>query len=225
MVYTNIIKAEFVSRPNRFIANAIVNGKRVVCHVKNTGRCKELLLPGATVFLQKTDNPERKTGYDLISVLKDDVLVNMDSQAPNKIFKEWVPNFFEDITLIKPETQYKNSRFDFYIETKTRKIFVEVKGVTLEQSGIAMFPDAPTERGVKHIEELCDCVDNGFEAYLFFVVQMSGVTAFKPNKATHKAFADALIKAEQKGVHILCVDCTVTPEILEINNFVKTFLD
>ena len=225
MIYPNIKKATFISRPNRFIAHASLNGEEVVCHVKNTGRCRELLIPGATVFLQEWDNSARKTKYDLISVIKGETVVNMDSQAPNKVFHEWAHNFFEDITSIKPESKYKNSRFDFYIETKNRRIFVEVKGVTLEKDGVAMFPDAPTERGVKHIEELCDCIDDGFEAYIFFVVQMTGVRCFTPNRKTHKEFADALLKANEKGVNIMCVDCNVTPDTLEIKNFVDVVLN
>ncbi len=218
MRYDKIIEGKFISRPNRFIANVDVGGEAVVCHVKNTGRCRELLTEGATVFLQESDNPARKTKYDLIAVKKGDRLINMDSQAPNKVFYEWVKSglFSDGVTLVKPECKYKNSRFDFYIEANGEKIFVEVKGVTLENDGVVMFPDAPTERGVKHITELCDCVENGYGAYIVFVVQTDNVKYFTPNEQTHKAFADALREAESKGVKILAVDCLVTKDSIDI---------
>ena len=160
MKYENIIKARFISRPNRFIAEVEIDGNIEIAHVKNTGRCKELLTEGTTVYVQKSDNPARKTKYDLITVVKNGMLINMDSQAPNKVFGEWVSqgNFAANVDLIKPECKYGNSRFDFYIEAGGRKIFAEIKGVTLEEEGIVMFPDAPTERGIKHIKELCECV-------------------------------------------------------------------
>ena len=156
MKYDNILKGKFICRPNRFIANVEINGKVEICHVKNTGRCKELLIPGVTVFVQENNNPKRKTKFSLISVIKEKRLINMDSQVPNMIVHEWIlkGNLFKDITLIKPETKYNKSRFDFYVETKNKKAFVEVKGVTLENEGIVKFPDAPTERGVKHVREL-----------------------------------------------------------------------
>ena len=172
MKYENIKKAKFINRPNRFIAHIEIDGKEEVAHVKNTGRCKELLTEGATVYVSESDNPERKTRYDLVKVIKGDRLINMDSQAPNKIFHEWVKkgNLFKNITLIKPESKYKNSRFDFYIEADGKKIFVEVKGVTLEDKGVVRFPDAPTERGVKHINELISALEDGYEAYIAFVI-------------------------------------------------------
>lgn len=225
MKYKNIKQGKFVSRPNRFIANIEIDGNIEVCHVKNTGRCKELLVPGATVYVQEFDSPLRKTKYDLISVYKGDRLVNMDSQAPNKVFKEWAKNHFKNASLVKSEVKYKNSRFDFYIEENDEKIFVEVKGVTLEDNNIVLFPDAPTERGVKHINELCDSVENGYKAYIFFVVQMSGVKYFTPNAKTHPEFAEALKTASQKGVNICCVDCIVTSDELKINNYVKVDVD
>ncbi|MCR4718976.1 MAG: DNA/RNA nuclease SfsA [Firmicutes bacterium] len=226
MKYCNIKKGTFISRPNRFIAEVNVEGKKEICHVKNTGRCKELLIPGCTVYLDKSNNIERKTKYDLVAVEKGDKLINMDSQAPNKVFGEWLENggYFEDITLIKPECKYENSRFDFYIETKNRKIFAEIKGVTLEENGIVKFPDAPTERGVKHINELCDAVKNGYEAYIFFVVQMEECLYFTPNRETHSTFADALVKASKKGVNIKCLNCFVEPDILSIKDFVDVKL-
>ena len=174
MKYENIIKARFISRPNRFIAEVEIDENIEIAHVKNTGRCKELLTEGTTVYVQKSDNQARKTKYDLITVVKNGMLINMDSQAPNKVFGEWVSqgNFAADVDLIKPECKYGKSRFDFYIEAGDRKIFAEIKGVTLEEEGIAMFPDAPTERGIKHIKELCECVKNGYEGYIFFIIQI-----------------------------------------------------
>lgn len=223
MKYKNIEKGTFLSRPNRFIANVEINGKNHIVHVKNTGRCKELLIKGTTVFLEKSDNQNRKTQYDLIAVLKGDRIVNIDSQAPNKIFHEWLlkSGYFGKNVFIKPETKYKNSRFDFYIENEKRKIFVEVKGVTLEENNIVAFPDAPTERGVKHINELCDCVKEGYEAYIFFIIQINDVSLFVPNRRTHEAFAEALLKASQCGVNVMCLDCNVSENEITANNFVK----
>lgn len=223
MVYDNIKKGKFVSRPNRFIAHIEVNGKVEVCHVKNTGRCKELLIPNADVFVQEHDNPNRKTKYSLISVIKNNQIINMDSQVPNKIVQEWIMagNLFEDITLIKPERKYNNSRFDFYIETKNRKIFIEVKGVTLENEGVAKFPDAPTDRGVKHINELCDCIKDGYDAYIIFVIQMKGISHFQPNTEMHKEFTETLKKAKKRGVNIIAVDCNVEENGINIRDFVE----
>ena len=221
MIYENIKKGKFISRPNRFIANVWIDGKEEICHVKNTGRCKELLVPGATVFVQEFNKAQRKTKFDLISVYKGDLLVNMDSQAPNKVFGEWLGNYFKNITLVKPETKYKNSRFDFYVEADGKKIFIEVKGVTLEENGIVMFPDAPTERGVKHLNELCRCVEDGYEAYVFFVTQMEKVKYFTPNRKTHMEFADALLKAQKAGVNICCVNCKASQNSLFIKDFIE----
>ena len=218
MKYENIIKARFISRPNRFIAEVEIDGNIEIAHVKNTGRCKELLTEGTTVYVQKSDNPARKTKYDLITVVKNGMLINMDSQAPNKVFGEWVSqgNFAADVDLIKPECKYGNSRFDFYIEAGGRKIFAEIKGVTLEEAGIVMFPDAPTERGIKHIKELCECVKNGYEGYIFFIIQMEQCKYFTPNKATHPEFAEALKKARECGVNIKAMNCNVTKDELII---------
>lgn len=223
MIYHNIKKAKFINRPNRFIANVEINGKSEVCHVKNTGRCKELLTDDAMVFVQEFDNPKRKTKFDLISVYKGNVLVNIDSQVPNKVFHEWVlsSGFFKNITLVKPEYKYGNSRFDFYIETVEKKIFVEVKGVTLEENGVAMFPDAPTLRGLKHINELISSVDDGYEAYVFFIIQMNGVSYFTPNYITHKDFGDTLELAKKKGVNIVAIDCDVTEDSIKARDFVE----
>ncbi len=177
MRYERIIKGTFQERPNRFIAYAEVAGKRELVHVKNTGRCAELLKPGAVIYMQESENTERKTKWDLICVEKGERLINMDSQIPNKVVQEWVEagNLFEDVRLVRPETTYGNSRFDLYVEAgEARKIFIEVKGVTLEENGVVRFPDAPSERAVKHLEELCKAVKDGFEAYVFFVIQMKG---------------------------------------------------
>ena len=226
MKYKRIREGKFISRPNRFIANIEIDGKTEICHVKNTGRCKELLVPGVAVYVQETENPERKTKYDLISVYKGEQLINMDSQAPNKVFGEWAQNsgYFKNITLIKPECKYKNSRFDFYIEADGRKIFVEVKGVTLENDGVVSFPDAPTERGVKHIKELVEAVENGYDACIFFIIQMTDCRYFVPNKTTHPEFADALVSAGNSGVDIKALNCIVTPDTLEAFRFVETHL-
>ncbi len=224
MTYNNIKRGIFLSRPNRFIAHIEIDGKEEICHVKNTGRCKELLNPGARVLVQKSSNLERKTKYDLISVYKGKRLINMDSQAPNKVFGEWAGEYFKNISYIKPEAKYKNSRFDFYIEAEGKKIFAEIKGVTLEDDGVVLFPDAPTERGVKHIKELCSAIDDGYEAYIFFVVQMEGVKYFTTNKNTHPEFALALKEAEKKGVNICCVDCYADETELKIKKEVKVIL-
>lgn len=226
MIYKNVRQAFFVSRKNRFLAEIEVDGKICLCHVKNTGRLKELLTQGTRVYAQEHNTSERKTKYSLVAVEKDGKTVNIDSQAPNKVFYEWVKKgcFADGVTLVKPEKTYGNSRFDCYIETPERKIFVEVKGVTLEKDGVAMFPDAPTERGVKHLHELCRCIGDGYEAYIVFVVQMKGVTGFTPNRKTHEEFANALVKCKDCGVKVLCVDCNVTYDRLEISDFVEVRL-
>lgn len=226
MKYKNKISGIFIARPNRFIAEVEVDGEKKVCHVKNTGRCRELLIEGVKVILEKTDNPTRKTEYDLIGVYKNNELINIDSQAPNKVFGEWVEKgiYFKNITLIKPECKYKNSRFDYYIEADGRKIFVEVKGVTLEKDGVVLFPDAPTERGFKHINELIDAKENGFDAYIFFVVQMKKCKYFTPNIQTDPKFAEALKLAKNKGVNICCVNCNVCEEGFDIDGFVDVVL-
>ena len=222
MEYENIRQAKFISRPNRFLSYIEIDGRVERCHVKNTGRCKEILVPGTTVYVRESGNSNRKTKYDLISAYKGDRLINIDSQVPNRVFYEWVTggNLFDDITLIKPECKYKNSRFDFYIETPSRKAFIEVKGVTLEIDGVAMFPDAPTERGVRHLTELCQSVREGYEAYLVFIIQMKSVLYFAPNIKTHKAFRDALKMAADKGVKVLAFDCEVTETSILAGNFV-----
>jgi len=216
MQYHSIKKGIFHARPNRFIAHVEVDGAMEVVHVKNTGRCRELLVPGAVVYLEEGRNPARKTKYDLIAVEKGDLLVNMDAQAPNKVFQEWAEagGFLPGLTLLRPETTWGSSRFDFYWEAGERRGFVEVKGVTLEDEGHARFPDAPTERGVKHLEELIRCQEEGYEAAVCFVIQMVGMKDFAPNDVTHPAFGAALRKAAAAGVRVLAQECMVTPETL-----------
>ena len=219
MRYTNIMAGKFLARPNRFIAHVEIAGREEIVHVKNTGRCKELLLPGATVYVQHFPEGKRKTKYDLIAVEKQNLLINMDSQAPNKVVQEWLMEQepFGKITYLKPECKHGDSRFDFYLETEAKKMFIEVKGVTLEEKGVVMFPDAPTERGVKHVQELCHCLEQGYEAAIIFVVQMSGSRYFTPNRRTHAAFATALEQAAASGVQLMALTCAVTPDSLIIN--------
>ena len=224
MKYEKIIEGKFISRPNRFIAYVEIEGKAEIAHVKNTGRCKELLTEGARVFLEVSSNPERKTKYDLIAVYKGDILINMDSQAPNKVALEFIKEQFKNAK-IKPEYTYGNSRIDIYVEKDGKKSLIEVKGVTLENNGIAMFPDAPTERGIKHINELIKARDDGYDSYILFVIQMKGIKEFKPNYKTHKEFGEALKGAENAGVKILAYDCTVTPTTLKIDAPVCVNLD
>ena len=226
MRYTNIMAGKFLARPNRFIAHVEIAGREEIVHVKNTGRCKELLLPGATVYVQHFPEGKRKTKYDLIAVEKQNLLINMDSQAPNKVVQEWLMEQepFGKITYLKPECKHRDSRFDFYLETEAKKMFIEVKGVTLEEKGVVMFPDAPTERGVKHVQELCHCLEQGYEAAIVFVVQMSGMRYFTPNRRTHAAFAEALERAEACGVRMLALSCEVTPESLAINGEIPIHL-
>ena len=223
MKYKNIVEGVFVSRPNRFIANVVVDGVEQIVHVKNTGRCRELLVEGAKVYLSVSDNPARKTKYDLVAVEKVTsrgvLLINMDSQIPNDVVSEWLPQsgMFSDNAVYRREYTYGKSRFDIYVEDGSRKVFVEVKGVTLENDGIVSFPDAPTERGVKHLNELITALDYGFECYVIFVVQMKGVTEFKANRERHSEFADALKKAFESGVKIKALDCIVTHDEIKLD--------
>lgn len=219
MKYQNIHRGQFLSRPNRFIAHVMLNGEPVVAHVKNTGRCRELLIPGAIVYLVESDHPNRKTKYDLVAVEKGEYLINMDSQAPNQVVKEWVESggFLPNLTKVKPEYRHGDSRFDFYLEQGERRHLVEVKGVTLEEDGVVRFPDAPTERGVKHIEGLIAAREEGFETWICFVVQLSPVERLEPNDRTHPAFGDALRRASAAGVHVLAVECCVTPDTLTVS--------
>ena len=219
-----------MERPNRFIAYAELNGKKETIHVKNTGRCAELLRPGAVIYVQESDNPERKTKWDLIAVEKETGsgkrMINMDSQIPNRVVQEWIEsgNLFPDVSLVRPETTYGNSRFDLYVEAGERRIFIEVKGVTLEEDGVCRFPDAPSDRAVKHLEELIRAKKEGYEAYVFFVIQMKGVSYFTPNTDTHPAFAEALRQAKEAGVNILAYDCNVTPDSIVVSEPVDVVL-
>ncbi len=219
MNYGQVSKARFLERPNRFVAWVELEGQRQICHVKNTGRCRELLVPGCTVYLEKAQNPNRRTPYDLIAVEKGDRLINMDSAAPNRVFGEWAAQsgFFGPNPLIRPETVHGDSRFDFYIESQGQKIFAEVKGCTLEEQGCCYFPDAPTERGVKHLNGLIRCVEQGYRALAVFVIQMEDVRSFSPNDRTHPAFGQALRRCRRAGVELLALECRVTPGTLSIN--------
>ncbi len=216
MKYEKIVVGTFLSRPNRFIAQVLLEGEEVTVHVKNTGRCGELLISGVRVYLQDCDNPKRKTRYDLIAVEKGDLLVNMDSQAPNKVFREWAELglFRGALSLLQSEKTYGDSRFDFRWECGETRGFVEVKGVTLEENTIACFPDAPTLRGVKHINHLIQAKAEGYEASICFILQMEGMTVMKPNDVTHPEFGEALRRARAAEVEIIALGCKVTADTL-----------
>lgn len=220
MTYPNITPARFLSRPNRFVAQVDLDGAETTVHVKNTGRCKELLRPGVPVWLVKSSNPARKTAYDLVTVQKGDRLINLDAQAPNRVFAQWAQagHFVPGLTLLKAEQKHGDSRFDFYWEAGARKGFVEVKGVTLEEGGGTFFPDAPTERGVKHLRGLTACLDEGYEAAVCFVIQMADADFVSPNDRTHPAFGQALREAHAAGVRVLALACAVTPDSLTITD-------
>lgn len=211
MRYDHIREAIFLDRPNRFIAHVLLDGETVVCHVKNTGRCRELLVPGARVILSQGMNPLRKTAYDLVSVYKRERLINMDSQAPNAIAAEYLPRLFPDLTELKQEVRCGDSRFDFYGVRDGRPFYLEVKGVTLELDGRVYFPDAPTVRGAKHLRELAKLKLSGTDAHVLFIVQIQDVISLQANRETDPAFADALLAAKEAGVGIHAVDCLVTP--------------
>lgn len=218
MEYAHIVPARFLSRPNRFIAQVELEGREVTVHVKNTGRCRELLVPGATVYLEQAENPARKTPYDLVAVEKGSLLINMDAQAPNRVFGEWAQaGGLPGLTLLRPETVWGSSRFDFYWESAAKKGFVEVKGVTLERERGAFFPDAPTQRGVKHLKELTAARQQGYRAAVCFVIQMKGIDFFSPNDLTHPEFGQALRKAARAGVEVWAYDCAVTPDSLTLD--------
>lgn len=226
MRYERIEEAVFRARPNRFIAHVVTERGEEVCHVKNTGRCRELLVPGARIWVQRNEHPGRKTALDLIAVEKNGQVVNMDSQIPNKVAEEWIRkgHLFPKDAHIRPETRFGNSRFDLYLEDGKRKMFLEVKGVTLEEEGVARFPDAPTERGVKHIEELMVCKEAGFEAGILFVIQMKNIDHLEPNDRTHPEFGAALRRAKDAGVQILAVDCLVTPDSITADKEIEVKL-
>lgn len=230
MKYTNIHKSTFISRPNRFIAECEIDGEKAIAHVKNTGRCRELLIPGTTVYLDEPSGRERKTKYDLVAVEKrlpsgEIMLINMDSQAPNNVADEFLKSgsLFPDST-IRREVTKGNSRFDFCIQQGDKITYLEVKGCTLENGGIASFPDAPTERGVKHILELIELKKQGFGAAILFVIQMKGIREFRPNDSTHKAFGDALRRASAAGVQILAYDSIITPDSIRVDQPVEVKL-
>lgn len=212
-----VVSGQFIKRPNRFIAHILIDGQAQICHVKNTGRCRELLQHGATVYCADCQSPTRKTRYDLIAVEKGSRLINMDSQAPNKAVEEWLRcGGFGDISQLKPESTIGNSRFDFSFQKDGRLCYMEVKGVTLEHDGVCAFPDAPTQRGVKHLKELAELAAQGYGAYVLFVIQMADVKHLIPNDQTDPMFGQALRQAEQAGVTIMAMDCTVTPESMTL---------
>lgn len=219
MKYDMIAQGRFLERPNRFVAKVELEGRTETVHVKNTGRCRELLIPGAKVYLEKSQSLNRSTGYDLVAVEKGERIVNIDSQAPNRAAAEWLAagGLISGITLLRPESVYKSSRFDFYAEAAGERIFIEVKGVTLEEEGIVRFPDAPSERAVKHLGELAAAKREGYRAIVLFVVQMEGARYFTPNTNTHPAFAEALKQAAGEGVELAAYDCKVTPDSMTIN--------
>ena len=220
MRYGKTVRGVFVSRPNRFVARVEIDGTVETVHVKNTGRCREILVPGATVVLEDSGNPDRKTRYDLIAAYKNGMLINIDSQAPNKAFSEFIPRsgIFGEGPQVFPEHAHGDSRFDFYIESGVRRIFVEVKGVTKEIDGVCMFPDAPTDRGLKHVRGLESALSEGFEAYVALIVQMKGMREFVPDYAIHEEFGRELEKAESMGVGVLVYDCLVTEDSMAVDS-------
>ena len=226
MRYERIEEAVFKSRENRFVARVVTKRGEEVCHVKNTGRCRELLLADARIWVQRSESPKRKPGLDLICVEKGGRVVNLDSQAPNRVAEEWVRkgHLITPKGKVRREVRYGSSRFDLYLEEGERRMFLEVKGVTLEEDGVARFPDAPTERGVKHIEELILSKKDGYEAGILFMIQMKGVRVLKPNDRTHPAFGEALRRAKKEGVRVMALDCLVTPESIEADREVEVCL-
>ena len=217
MKYSNVTKGIFIERPNRFIAKVNIDGRVETVHVKNTGRCKELLIPGVEVILEISDNPARKTKYDLIAVYKDGLgLINIDSQAPNKVVYDWLMQ--KDFDLVKPEYTYGNSRFDFYMEKGSDRYLTEVKGCTLEIDGVGYFPDAPTLRGVKHLRELTEAARAGYRCSVAFVIQMPGISEVRANVDTHPEFGVALEEARSAGIEILMLQCNITEDSLEISD-------
>ena len=224
--YADMKRGSFLSRPNRFLAHVVIDGKEEICHVKNTGRCRELLQPGATVWCQHHDDPNRKTRWSLITVRKGERLVNIDSQVPNELAFDYIKNgglgFVPDY--VKAEKTYGQSRFDLYYEAGGKRGFVEVKGVTLEEHGVARFPDAPTERGKKHLLELRQAVENGYEAWVLFVLAMTDMVRFEPNWPRDPEFSEALCHAAKHGVHIRAVECAVTEDTIAITKEVPVHL-
>lgn len=230
MKYEKIVSGRFIERPNRFIAMVEIDGQAHKCHVKNTGRCRELLVSGATVYLEPSDNPARATAYSLIAVEKNGMIINMDSQVPNKVVMEYINagRLFENVVNCRGEVVYGKSRLDVYAEYEAegqvRQALIEVKGVTLEDNGVVRFPDAPTVRGTRHIYELIDAAKAGYEAYIFFVIQLQSAKYFSPNWATDPEFAQALKEAAQNNVKIIACDCVVTPDSIVIDREVEVRL-
>lgn len=224
--YENMKQGSFLSRPNRFLAHVVIDGREELCHVKNTGRCRELLQPGAEVWCQHHEDPNRKTQWSLITVRKGQRLVNLDSQVPNRLAADYVNRGGLGFTpdLVKAEKTYGQSRFDLYYEAGERRGFVEVKGVTLEEDGVARFPDAPTERGKKHLLELQQAVKDGYEAWVLFVLAMPDMVRFEPNWPRDPAFSEALCQAAQNGVHVRAVECAVTEDTIGITEEVPVHL-
>lgn len=226
--YNSVTSALFLKRPNRFIAHVLLNGKEEIVHVKNTGRCREILIEGTDVILEKVENPNRKTAYSLICAYKGNTLINIDSQVPNAVVFEGIldgqVSELKEVKKLKREVFYGNSRFDIYFETSSKKGFIEVKGVTLEENGIAMFPDAPTERGSKHVYEMAKAVQEGYEGYIFFLIQMKGIKYFTPNEKMDKEFASALKYARDNGVKILAYDSSVTENEIIMGNEISVVL-
>ena len=217
MQYKNMVRGQFLSRPNRFIAHVMIDGNEEICHVKNTGRCRELLLPGATVWCERSENPNRKTAFDLIAVEKGERLINMDSQAPNAAARQWLESGgLGEITHLRSEVTHGDSRFDLSFIKDGKTCFLEVKGVTLEDDGVCAFPDAPTVRGTKHLKGLQAAVRDGYGAYVLFVIQMADIKYLHPNDATDPAFGKALREAAQAGVTVLALDCAVTPDAMHL---------
>ena len=226
MIYSNMTPGRFLDRPNRFIAHVELEGAVETVHVKNTGRCRELLIPGARVYCQRSDNPSRKTKYDLIAVEKNGRLINMDSQAPNIAAGEWLRGGgLGKVENLRAETVHGDSRFDFSFTLEGRSCFLEVKGVTLESGGICAFPDAPTMRGTKHLRGLAQAAQEGYGAYVLFVIQMEGVQYLRPNDETDPDFGNALRQASQAGVQVLAMECSVTPERMELTKPVDVRLE
>lgn len=227
MKYTSSKEAIFLNRPNRFIANVLLDGNIETVHVKNTGRCKEILTEGTTIFLEESHNKNRKTKYSLISAYKGNKLINIDSQVPNVVvfdgIKEGKIDEFKNITFLKREVNFDKSRFDLYYEKNNEKGFIEIKGVTLEKDGISMFPDAPTERGTKHLEELIKAVREGLKGYIFFLIQMDDIKYFTPNFSMDKKFSETLIKASEHGVGIVAYNSLVKQDEIVVGNKVKVF--
>lgn len=228
MKYNNMCEGIFLERPNRFIANVLIDGKKEKVHVKNTGRCKEILTKGTKVYLEKSNNPNRKTKYSLISAYKEDQLINIDSQVPNKVVFDAIKSNrikeLENIKVLKREVTFGNSRFDLYFEKDKESGFIEVKGVTLENNGLSLFPDAPTERGTKHIKEMIKVVESGLKGYIFFLIQMENIKYFTPNTSMDEKFSNALIEANKKGVNILAYNSIVKEDSIKINEKIEVLI-